>query len=78
MVSPGNGDYGGNYSRFKLQWAMPGWRTSAFDSLFHSFDLGHFPLRSHAFSQHFLGIFSAFSQNFLRIFHPARYPASVS
>jgi hypothetical protein len=49
MVSPGNGDYGGNYSRYKAQWAMPGWdggdgegagQGAATDSLWHSFDMG--------------------------------------
>eukprot|EP01065_Artemidia_motanka_P032095 TRINITY_DN39147_c0_g1_i1.p1 TRINITY_DN39147_c0_g1~~TRINITY_DN39147_c0_g1_i1.p1 ORF type:complete len:718 (+),score=191.25 TRINITY_DN39147_c0_g1_i1:78-2156(+) len=38
MVSPGNGDYGGNYSRFKLQWTMPGWQDV--QSLWHSFNIG--------------------------------------
>merc|ERR1719253_2563228 len=38
MVSPGNGDYGNSYSRFKAQWAMPGWQK--YDSLYHSFDIG--------------------------------------
>eukprot|EP00039_Didymoeca_costata_P001043 m.49197 g.49197 ORF g.49197 m.49197 type:complete len:906 (+) comp10603_c0_seq1:100-2817(+) len=38
MVSPGNGDYGSNYSRYKAQWAMPGWESVA--SLWHSFDIG--------------------------------------
>ena len=38
LVSPGNGDYGGNYSRYKAQFGMPGWEST--DSLYHSFDIG--------------------------------------
>jgi hypothetical protein len=40
MVSPGNGDYGSNYARYKAQWAMPGWEQQ--ESLYHSFNLGKF------------------------------------
>ena len=38
MTSPGNGDSGANYARYKAQWAMPGWEKTA--SLYHSFDIG--------------------------------------
>ena len=39
MVSPGNGDYdNGLYSRYKAQFAMPGWQDT--HSLWHSFDMG--------------------------------------
>jgi len=41
MTSPGNGDYGGNYSRYKAQFGMPGWDDeSGTGSLYHSFDIG--------------------------------------
>ena len=38
LLRQGNGDYGSNYSRYKAQFAMPGWESS--QSLFHSFNLG--------------------------------------
>ena len=43
QVSPGNGDYGGgSFSRFRAQWAMPGWDDPEGYALHlcHSFDIG--------------------------------------
>jgi predicted MPP superfamily phosphohydrolase len=39
MVSPGNGDAAANMSRYKQQWAMPGWEQQT-GSSYHSFDIG--------------------------------------
>jgi len=38
MVTPGNGDAGGNFSIYKGDFAMPGFEIH--DSLFHSFNIG--------------------------------------
>lgn len=42
MTTPGNGDAGGNFSRYRLQFAMPGWDDDASPtaSLYHAFEAG--------------------------------------